>query len=152
MAHIAETFMDAVFTTLTAAMPTVTVTRDDTYLDEIGTLDKVDITQGDDIILNSNIKYTDSELTFNIDLFAAQSEAAAPIGTKLNALRAAVVQALQPSLNGANSLGVAGASQLLEGDTFAPATDNAERPTADLRMVWTVQIRRDVDDPETFTP
>lgn len=146
--HKAESFMQAMLTTLTAAMPTVTIGRDDVYLDELTTTDKINITQGDDVILNQNIQFIDSELTVNLDLTVVQQAAATPVGTLLNALRSAIVQALAPTTNSTNSLGVVGTYDLAEGDSFPPNADHVDRPVADLRMLWTVKIRRQIDNPE----
>jgi len=148
--HKAEEFMVAFFNLL-ATMAGVTVTRDDAYRSEVDTIEHIDVTQGDEVYLSQNMAYTDTELTINIDIKVAQRLAATPIGAMLNARRVAIVQLLAPSQNGSDSLGVLGAYQLLEGDSFAPVPDHTDRAVGDMRMVWTVNLRRNVDDPSLFT-
>jgi len=149
--HKAEEFMQAFFDMLRLGMPEIAVSRDDVYASDQDIREQVDVTQGDETYLNQNMSYTDTELTINVDITVVQRMAAIPVGTLINARRAKIVQLLAPTQNGSDSLGVKGASQLLEGDSFAPIPDHTDRVVSDMRMVWTVQLRRNVDDPTQFT-
>ena len=150
--HKIEEFMQAALAVLVAAMDTATVNvvRDSPYGASSEVTEYVVLSQGESIVLNQNMAFIDSLVTFYIDMFAAQQDAATPIGTLLNARASEIIQAFAPTTQGDNTFGVVGASQLLEGDMFPPVPDRKDVPVADMRMVWTVQIRRQVDNPEVF--
>lgn len=144
--------MDAVATKIAnyPAFSTTDVAHDREYMVPIESRQAVTVIQGVDDVVQQLDRYVDSILEFSIDLQVKVVKGTRP-ATLINALAVGVVKALTPRADG--SVGVLVASNLTEiGITDVTIDDGGEEPSAYATMNWTIQYRRDTDDPENLTP
>lgn len=127
----------------------VTILQDDPFPVDKDVLQAVEVEQGSETVLQYLMPaYLDCELAFNIRLHVKVGEGVRTT-TLLNNLHVQVVKALTPGIDG--SVGVAGASNLSENGTSEPTPQDGEVPSSEMLTYWTIQYRRDVDDPENLT-
>lgn len=149
--HKREAVLLAVYNKLVAyaGLAGVTIRLDSSYDIADGVLRAVDVEQGgEDVLQYIGAAYLDCQLSFSIRLHAKVSENVRTT-TLLNDLHSQIIKALTPGV--INTLGVAGASNLSENGSSEPIINDGTVPSGEMVTSWTIQYRRDVDDPENLT-
>ncbi len=132
-----------------AGLTGVDIERDRTHKVPDSTVVSIDVVQGSDQVSQRVGKYVDSNLVFTLDI-QVRAVAGQKATSVVNDACLNVVKALAPKTD--NTLGVAGASNMME---IGPSDINREFgdfPAYGVTMEWVIAYRRDEDNPELFTP